>query len=106
MRGRKRGVVFAGLAGVLALGLGGCRIEHSTYGQYAQPVDYPVGGAGAAGQPMDDEQYRPPDQADHGQGLGNVIDAHGYERTKQDGITPGAGPGPVHVVPERGGGGH
>jgi hypothetical protein len=95
MRGRGRGVWFAGLVCGLALGVGGCRTERGTMGQDAQPVERGLGGAGHEG-------YMPQDAEGptvHGQGLGDVLDAHGYERTREGGLPAGAEPVPRPDAP-------
>ncbi len=99
MRGWTKRVALAGLLGGLALGAGACRLETSTLGKDAQPrMLENTGGSGGEGQPP-----TAPDEVQHGQGLGNVIDAHGYERHRQDGATPEAESGPRNSGPQSGG---
>lgn len=103
-------VALAGLVGGFALTAGGCRLEETTFGVDAQPARYDdspdqspaqagTGGAGQEGQPaaMTTEHRAPgtPEGAQHGLGLGNVIDGQGYERQRRDSPAMSAEQGPL-----------
>ena len=109
MRGWTKRVALAGLLSGLALGAGACRLETSTLGKDAQPrMQQGTGGAGGEGQSpaaqtTENQAPATPGEVQHGEGLGNVIDGHGYERHRQDGATPEAESGPVNAAPESGG---
>ena len=97
-----RSAVAVALAGGLAVGVVGCRTEVSTLGQDAQVYtpQQGQGGAGEAGtQPPADEMGQ---GQVHGEGLGNVVDGHGYERSKEVGAADISldAPTPVEPAPE------
>ncbi len=92
----RRGALAA-LAAGLALGVAGCRLELGSLAEQAQVFtpQQGQGGSGAAGvTPPVDAQLQ--GQA-HGEGLGNVVDGHGYERSQEVGAPEPlqAGPAPA-----------